>query len=247
MVNIQILNDLNAGVVNADQFSKYVCDIVGTEHYNDDLRELRGCFGFALIQSPTNALATTLPAPGATARAFDTVIALGGANDPNQGGLRPLDPCYANFDGSEVDGEELWVLFGLGVEIKFPLQQEANPIIGGAAADRLTRAVQLGQFSNSRILNIGAVGDWPTVKGGGGLPNTTRNGFTDNGVRRFRPIALKPSTRFFVEGTVCSQPDIGVFATLAANPLVDFVVCYRAWRMNIRETFGGAQCANLFR
>jgi hypothetical protein len=188
-----------------------------------------------------------LPPVGSTARAFDTIIAPGGAADPNQGALRPLDCCYANFDGSEVDGEELWVLFGLGVEIKFPLQDETSGAVSPGAIDRLTRAVSLNQFSNSRGLEIGAVGDWPSVKGGGNSFSSTRNGYSDNGVRRFRPIALKPSTRFFVEGTVCSQPDVALFAELAENPLVDFVICYRAWRMNIRETFGGAQCANLFR
>lgn len=247
MVNIQILQELNAGVVNADQFSKYVCDIVGTEHYNDDLRQLRGTFGFAMVISPTNVAAYTLPPVGTTAQAFQTIIAPGGANDPNQGGLMPLDHCHASFDGGEVDGEELWVLFGLGVEIEFPLQElgAADPTQG--ALNRIGRAVSLQQFSNSRNLPLGAVADWPSSKGAGGALASYRNGFTDGGSRSFRPIALKPSTRFHVEGGVCNQPDIGIIAELPDNPLISFVVDYRAWRLNIRETFGGAQCANLFR
>ena len=245
-VNIRILQDLNAGVIDEKSFARYVCDIVGSEHYNDNLRQLRGTFGFALQQSTTNVLAYTLPNAGSTAQAFVTVIADGGAADPNQGNLVPLDRCHASFDGGEVDGEELWVLFGLGIETSFPLQTLAAGDPDSAAMNRAGRAVFLSQFSNSRALPLGAVSDWPSTKGGGGAFSNYRNGFTDGGSRSFRPIALKPSTRFHVEGVVCSQPDLGLFAELAANQLISFIVSYRAWRMNIRETFGNAQCRNLF-
>ena len=245
-VNIRILQDLNAGVIDEHSFARYVCDIVGSEHYNDNLRQLRGTFGYAMQLSTTNAAAYTLPAIGTTAQAYVTSIADGGAVDPNQGNLVPLDRCHANFDKGDVDGEELWVLFGMGVEVSFPLQQLGAADATASAMNRLGRAVALSQFSNSRPLPIGAVADWPSTKGAGGAFSAYRNGFTDGGSRSFRPIALKPSTRFFVEGVVCSQPDIGIIAELPDNPLVSFTTTYRAWRMNIRETFGNAQCRNLF-
>ena len=254
-VNIQILRELNAGVVDEKRFAAYICDIVGTEHYNDDLRELRGTCGFALTGTGAGVQPNTLPAIGTTATAFETRIADGGAVDPNQGGLRALTSGDANFDGGEVNGEELWVVFGLGVEPTFPLaiaSSMGSPALAGFlptesprpyAVARHLNAVALTLNSNTRGLPLGTPGDWPTSKGGAaGL----RNGFSDSGVRSFRPIALKPSTNFSVEARVVDQPQLEPMTITNALTLANFRFSFRAWRMNIRETFGNAQCRNLF-
>lgn len=255
-VNAQLLQRLSAGLgeQDADAVSDYICAIVGTEHYNDNLRQLRGTFGFAIpdLAGPP----IVLPVVGTTARAFETTVADGGALDPNQGGLTPLNSGAANLDGGEIDGEELWILLGMGIEVNFPLAP-AQPQAAAtfpqavswpqpAAMQRLGRAVSISIFSNSRAMNVGTVADWPSSRGAAAQ---YRNGFTDNGSRSFRPIALKPSTRFHVEGKVVAPcelvaaPDSGT----ANLQLVTFTVTFKAWRINIRETFGGAQCANLFR
>ncbi len=252
-VNAQLISRLAGGLGEADAqaVEASICAIVGTEHYNDNLRQLRGTFGFALTGSPL-----TLPAIGTTARAFQTTVADGGAADPNQGGLVALNSGAANFDGGEVDGEELWILLGLDVQVNFPLAAAtatgAGPPPTPAAVfpsvdamQRLGRAVTISIFSNSRSMQVGTTADWPSVRGGA---SEFRNGFTNCGSRTFRPIALKPSTRFHVEGKVVANPQLVAAADIAAAALalVTYTVTFNAWRINIRETFGGAQCANLF-
>lgn len=255
MVNINIMRELNAGVVDEKRFADYICDIVGTEHYNDDLRELRGTCGFALTGTGAGIHPNTLPAIGTTATAFETRVADGGALDPNQGGLRALTSGDANFDGGEVNGEELWVLFGLGVEATFPLAicpPQGNAAVAGfepvetpraQAVARHLNAVALTLHSNTRGLPIGTPGDWPSSKGGS---IALRNGHSDSGVRSFRPIALKPSTNFSVEARVVDQPQLEPMNVSTALTLANFRFSFRSWRMNIRETFGNAQCRALF-